>query len=288
MVTNRNPSSVNIKLHCGSWKPCQGDSLNLPDHRFIRWWRHLIPAELNSQLHAHTQDLKPAHGDENRLEQGDAYLSVIVEVSCDLRGLQGFIEGHTAKGVGLRVADSYTGNHCKDTPLGTFQRFLASKDTRWIKAMQKEIQALEDINTWKLCSLPTNKSAIGCKCAFKIIYLADGSIKRYRSRLVAKGFTQKEGIDYKETFAPVANIVTVKAFLAIIVSHNWIVENLDINDAFLRRDLNEEVYMKVPQGYSKELPPNTAGVLNDKPTITPLDPSVSLNNKDGVPLQNTS
>nr|GEV07764.1 retrovirus-related Pol polyprotein from transposon TNT 1-94 [Tanacetum cinerariifolium] len=90
-----------------------------------------------------------------------------------------------------------------------------------------------------------------------IKYLADGNIDRFKTRLVAQGFNQKEGINYKETFASVAKMVIVRAFLAIVVSYNWIIEQLDINNAFLHGDLHEEVYIKIPQSYSTELPPNT-------------------------------
>ncbi|GKC63205.1 retrovirus-related pol polyprotein from transposon TNT 1-94 [Tanacetum coccineum] len=129
-----------------------------------------------------------------------------------------------------------------------------------MEAMKKEIKALEDNNTWKMCPLPSNKTVNACKWVYRIKYFIDRSIERYKARLVAKGFTHREGINYKETFAPVAKMVTVRTLLAINVSNNWFVDKLDINNAFLHRDLNEEVYMQVPQGYSKALPPNSAAI----------------------------
>ncbi|GJT55828.1 retrovirus-related pol polyprotein from transposon TNT 1-94 [Tanacetum coccineum] len=123
--------------------------------------------------------------------------------------------------------------------------------------MNKEVEALEKNNTWELTTLPQGKIAIGSKWVYKIKHKADGNIERYKARLVAKGFNQKEGIDYNETFAPVAKMVTLRALLAIAISHDWIIEQLDVNNAFLHGDLHEEVYMQVPQGYAQQLPPNT-------------------------------
>ena len=84
--------------------------------------------------------------------------------------------------------------------------------------MAAEIVALEANNTWTLIALLADKKSIGCKWVYKIKYKADGSIQRHKARLVAKGFTQKDGIDYFETFSPVAKMVSIKVLLAMAAS----------------------------------------------------------------------
>ncbi|KAH9666221.1 protein kinase domain-containing protein [Citrus sinensis] len=122
----------------------------------------------------------------------------------------------------------------------------------WRKAMEDEITALEKNNTWTLTHLPDGKKAIGSRWVYKIKYQSDGTIERYKARLVAKGYTQTEGIDYHATFSPVAKLVTVRALLSLAAVKGWILEQLDVSNAFLQGDLEEEVYMQVPQGFSKQ------------------------------------
>ncbi|KAL0298886.1 UNVERIFIED_CONTAM: Retrovirus-related Pol polyprotein from transposon RE2 [Sesamum radiatum] len=91
----------------------------------------------------------------------------------------------------------------------------AVKHPEWQEAMRQEIQALEQNCTWKITPLPVGKKPIGCKWVFKTKLKADGFVERYKARLVAKGYNQVEGIDYTESFSPVAKAVTVRIFLAI-------------------------------------------------------------------------
>ncbi|XP_074363351.1 uncharacterized protein LOC141703860 [Apium graveolens] len=122
-------------------------------------------------------------------------------------------------------------------------------DPNCCAAMKTEIQALESNQTWELVTLPSNQHVIDCKWLFKVKYNPDGSVERYNTRLVAKGFTQEFGVDYFDTFAPVAKMVTVRVFLAVAAKKAWNVTQMDVTNAFLHGDLNETVYMKLPPGY---------------------------------------
>jgi hypothetical protein len=117
--------------------------------------------------------------------------------------------------------------------------------------MNSEIEALELNKTWILTDLPPGKKAIGCRWVYKLKYNSDGSIERHKARLVAKGYNQREGIDYNETFSPVAKLVTVRCLLGIAAVRNWHLKQFDVSNAFLHGVLNEEVYMQKPPGYMK-------------------------------------
>ena len=115
--------------------------------------------------------------------------------------------------------------------------------------MDAEIKALKANNIWTITSLPPGKKPIGCKWVYRVKYKSNGSIERYKARLVAKGFTQKEGLDYIDTFSPVAKMVSVKCVLAVAAVKGWFLSQLDVNNAFLHGDLHEEVYMSLPPGF---------------------------------------
>ena len=124
----------------------------------------------------------------------------------------------------------------------------------WKTAMQQEISALEDNHTWEMQDLPPGKKALGCKWVYKIKHNSDGTVERLKARLVIFGNHQIEGLDYTETFAPVAKMVTVRVFLAVAAAKNWELHQMDVHNAFLHGDLDEEVYMKPPPGFHSSNP----------------------------------
>ena len=124
----------------------------------------------------------------------------------------------------------------------------------WNDAMFKEVDALEINKTWDIVDLPPGKVAIGSQWVYKTKYNADGSIERYKARLVVQGNKQVEGEDYNETFAPVVKMTTVRTLLRLVAANQWEVYQMDVNNAFLHGDLDEEVYMKLPPGFRHSHP----------------------------------
>ena len=103
--------------------------------------------------------------------------------------------------------------------------------------------------TWKLVDLPPGSKPIGCKWIFKRKMKVDGTIDKFKARLIAKGFTQKEGIDYFDTYAPVARIASIRVLLALASIYKLVIHQMDVKTAFLNGELEEEVYMKQPEGF---------------------------------------
>ncbi|CAL5390436.1 unnamed protein product [Camellia sinensis] len=118
--------------------------------------------------------------------------------------------------------------------------------------MVEELAAIEKNRTWEMMDLPEGKNATGLKWVFKTKFGADGSIQKHKARLVAKGYAQQHGIDFEETFSPVARFETVRIIFALAAQLQWPVYQLDVKSAFLNGDLQEEVYVTQPEGFMIE------------------------------------
>ena len=131
--------------------------------------------------------------------------------------------------------------------------FEALKDPKWRAAIMEEYHALERNGTWILFTLPSRKCTIGCEWIFSIKKKkVDWSIERFKSRLVAKGYTQSYGIDYQETFSFVAKLNTIRVLLSIVANQDWPLFQLDVKNAFLNGYLVEEFHMDIPPGFETE------------------------------------
>lgn len=125
----------------------------------------------------------------------------------------------------------------------------ATKHPEWVAAMEEEIKALHNNDTWDLIPCPKNANVVGSKWVFRIKYHSDGSIERHKARLVAQGFTQLPEVDFSHTFSPVVKAATVRIILALAVQHNWALHQLDVKNAFLNGLLTKPVFMAQPPGF---------------------------------------
>jgi hypothetical protein len=108
---------------------------------------------------------------------------------------------------------------------------------KWDNAMDEEMATLDANATWELVALLKDKKAIGCKSVYKVKHNADGSVSRYKARLVAKDYAQTYGIDYEETYSPVAKMTTVRIIIAMVVAKGWSLHQMDVKNVFLHGDL---------------------------------------------------
>ncbi|KAH9720235.1 hypothetical protein KPL70_006028 [Citrus sinensis] len=132
----------------------------------------------------------------------------------------------------------------------TYEETMKSQDAAfWKEAINDEMDSIVGNKTWKLVDLPPGSNPIGCKWIFKKKKKVDGTIERFKARLVAKGFTQKEGLDYFDTYAPVARIATIRVLIALASIYQFEIHQMDVKTAFLNGELDEEIYMKQPEGF---------------------------------------
>jgi hypothetical protein len=137
---------------------------------------------------------------------------------------------------------------CNDVEPQSFAE--AERYAVWHAAMQSEMDAVEKNCTWELANLPRGHSAITLKWVFKLKRDEAGAIVKHKARLVARGFVQREGIDFDDTFAPVARMKSVQLLFALAAQEGWRVYHMDVKSAFLNGDLKEEVYVHQPPGFT--------------------------------------
>ncbi|KAK9043534.1 hypothetical protein V6N11_071870 [Hibiscus sabdariffa] len=139
----------------------------------------------------------------------------------------------------------------------TYQEAVASPDSeKWLEAMRSEMDSMSEKQVWTLVEPPEGIKPIGCKWVFKKKTDMDGNVQTYKGRLVAKGFRQIHGVDYDETFSPVAMFKSIRILLAVAAFHDYEIWQMDVKTAFLNGKLEEDAYMTQPEGF---VTPENAG-----------------------------
>ena len=115
--------------------------------------------------------------------------------------------------------------------------------------MIEEYQSIMKNDVWDVVPRPKGNSIVTSKWIYKIKHVADGSIKKHKARFVAQGFSQKEEIDYEETFAPVARYTSIRSVLALAVVMKWKIQQMDVKTAFMNGVVEEELYVENPLGF---------------------------------------
>ena len=131
----------------------------------------------------------------------------------------------------------------EDDPINFHQAIESSDSQKWIDAMNEEYKSMKDNDVWDLVPLPEGAKPIGCKWIFKTKRYLKGDVERYKTRLVAKGFTQKEGIDFKETFSPVSTKDSFRTVIALVEYFDLELHQVDVKTTFLNGNIDDTIYM---------------------------------------------
>jgi hypothetical protein len=120
---------------------------------------------------------------------------------------------------------------------------------KWKAAKEEELTSMREMKTWNLVPPPRGANIVSSKWVYKVKTNSDGSIARFKARLVERGFTQVAGVDYEETFAPIAKFTTIRLMLSLACSLQWPVQQINIDTAFLWAELEDDIYMQQPPGH---------------------------------------
>jgi hypothetical protein len=145
--------------------------------------------------------------------------------------------------------DNFTIYLVDDTPKTIVEVFASPNVDDWKETVRNEMDSILSNGTWELVDRPYGYKPMGCKWVFKRKLMPDGTIDKYKAMLVAKGYTQKEGKDFFDTYSPIARLITIHILLSLAASHGLLVHQMDVKIAFLNGELEEEIYMTQPDGF---------------------------------------
>jgi hypothetical protein len=139
--------------------------------------------------------------------------------------------------------------HMEGDPTSYEEAMRSPYSSKWCEAMEDEMRYMSTNQVWKLEEISKGAKTVNCKCVYKIKRNSKGNIDRFKTRLVEKGFTQREGIDYNETFSPVSSKDYFRIIMALVTHYNIELHQIDVKMTFFNEDLFENVYMAQPKGF---------------------------------------
>jgi len=140
-------------------------------------------------------------------------------------------------------------SHMKGDPASYEEAMRSVYSSKWLEAMKYEMKSMSSNGVWDLEEIPKGAKTVGCKWVYKIKRDSRGNVERFKARLMAKGFTQREGIHYNETFSPVSCKDSFRIIMALVAHYDLELHQMNVKMAFLNGDLNENVYMAQPKGF---------------------------------------
>jgi hypothetical protein len=158
------------------------------------------------------------------------------------------------------VADNLTADI--NEPVHIQEAWRGDHSVEWKEATDSEYESLMKNDTWELVPPPKGKNIVGSRWVFKVKHTADGSVERFKARLVAQGYSQSQGVDYQEIFSPVVRYTSIRSLLAVANICDWEISQMDVKTAFLQGELDEVIVMKQPEGYVDQERPDHVCKLN--------------------------
>src|SRR3954464_12616733 len=134
--------------------------------------------------------------------------------------------------------------HMEGDPTSYEEAMSSPHSAKWVEAMEDEMKSMSSNNVWDLEEIPKGAKTVGCKWVYKTKYDSNRNVEKYKARLAAKGFTQREGVDYNETFSPVSCKDSFRIIMAPVAHFDLELHQMDVKTTFLNGDLEENVYMK--------------------------------------------
>jgi hypothetical protein len=183
----------------------------------------------------------PSEGDEDRIDATHDGSPLRYRIIDDILGDQAVMPGSVQRKIDTELHLTHTGEPCSLTE--------AEGGVAWLAAMQQEMDSIERNRTWELVDLPAGHHPITLEWLFKLKKNEVRKVVKHKARLIARGFVQQEGIDYDDTFTPVARIESIRILLTLAAQEGWHVHYMDVKSAFLNDDFKEEVYVRQPPGF---------------------------------------